>query len=466
MAIKDVNRELVLLNEEFGNVGIKVRDGRFNNEDENVLVIDPLSQGQGSAVYLGIQTTDGTCAPLSLEFIKEMASGFSPYTIFIQKVELPKSLHAQVVISNIESSGQKTLMTDYVHGNVNPYNENTVFFGQSSTKAIADGRSDLNVNPTVIVSQETNLDLALVQDASCGSSQSSSSSSDFFQWIEDKFYSTMKSYLQFQNEKELMAFAEENGVQTDGLSAEKIYKKAVMVVHPDKDKTDGANERFQHLGKLYEKTKRKADKGAVDELIKDKTSKVVDIAHKASMVIKEAEVGLDVYNVIQEPNQENIKDAVLDGAQLYGMYKGVGWVSTGISTLGVVDKVYQGEYAEAGELALTTAAYSALPYVLSAVPLIGQSMVVAYTATMTAYAGYSLYQKVYQLYNSNSKALGYNAEADSSYVSMQEKISPFGIYTANDKITSIIPPINYNDESSDKFDGFDKVLIETYDDWA
>ena len=399
MAIEDVNRALVELNQKFGNVGTKVIDGKFSNEYETALVIDPLVKGQHSAVYLSIQKSGtDTCAPLSLELIEKIASGFSPYKMFIQKVELPKALHAQVVITGIESPWQKTLIHDYVTGNVSPLNENVAVLGH--LKAITDG-SNLNANPTLPKSQEGQSAVLAVYGTSGSKAEftsSTSSNSGVFEWIENKFYSIMQGRLQSIKEEELKSIGQKHGIETEGLKSKDIYKKLAVKTHPDKG---GDAEEFKKVSAINEKLNDGVNRADVDQYVGNKMSQVADVAHKASIAIKGAEVGLDVISAGTEyyrGNTDNAikysKDAVLDGAQLYGMCKGVGWISTSISVLGVGDKVYQGEYKEAGTLALTTTAYTALPYVLGAVPVVGQAAAVGYTVGMTVYAGYSLYDKV------------------------------------------------------------------------
>ena len=403
MLIEDVNHKLAKLNEDFGNVGTRVIDGKFSNEDENALVIDPLGKGQHSALYLGKQNEgDGTCASLSLEFIRKMASGFSPYTMSIQSVEINEVLHAQVVIKGIKIPEQKKLIADYVRGSVNPYNELFIF---PPVKAIIDVRTfakfqEEDLTLTNAKGGQSMLSLPSGDDSpEGGSSSHHARGNSFFEWIGDKFYSMIENHLNTWNEAELKDMAVRYGVEVEGKALKDIRLELTKVAHPDKD---GNHDDMTKLNNVWNEIKEGVGQAQVDKYIGDIVHDVQNLTYKATVGIKAAEVALDIMKAVQEPSQENIKNTALGGIQLYGVIKGVGWISTGITALGVADKVYEGKYAEAATLALTTTVYTALPYILGAVPVVGPAVGITYTCGMTVYAGYHLYNKAHSWYYSDT----------------------------------------------------------------
>ncbi len=365
-SIENAENMLQKLSGQYGNVqGVII----WNVDNKYVLIVDALpSDMQKRTIYLGIQPLkSGDCVPLTLGVIKNIASGFTEQTLYVQAVKLDNGVwHVQLGITSFENSQQQQLAAQYISGQYSPLNEN----GALLTQAIAD-RSSLSVNSISTGSQEGNLDFAIVPvrgaNPSYGSTQSSFSNSGFFQWMVDKFYSVMENYLQNQNEKELKSIAAKCDVKTDHMSSKAIYRKLALELHPDKG---GAAEMFKTVNEINNKLTKGFNKDSVDQYIANKLSKITNIAHKGVVALKTVDSAVDVWKLWNEPTAENTLTIGLDAGHLYslsGMPK-AGWVSVGTSALPISYALYQEKYQDAGIMAATTAAYLAIPYALAAIP--------------------------------------------------------------------------------------------------
>lgn len=119
------------------------------------------------------------------------------------------------------------------------------------------------------------------------------------------------------------------------------------------------------------------------------------------------------------PTQDNMKKVLLDSAQLYGLYSRVNFYSTAINAIDAAHYLYLVQYEKAAEHIMTTVGYMALPYIIGLFGMPHISLV--YSATMTAYSGYSAISNAYLFYlevNSEESSVGYVSDlsAQSPYI--------------------------------------------------
>lgn len=174
--------------------------------------------------------------------------------------------------------------------------------------------------------------------------------------------------------------------------SDSLFKKEILLkVHPDKNpgKANSAKD-FAFINNLREKMSQDFD------FANFLNQKIQPLMYKANTGFKFADIMIDVTRIVYFPNYENAKKILFDVAYLYSIYSGINGFSAVIGGYNILDKIYQGEYYQAGEQALTTASFMFVPTALSyaAIPYTG----FIYLSGMTIYGGYSMASNAYNLY--------------------------------------------------------------------
>ena len=381
-------------------------------EFSHKIVIDTLSFGTHKEVaYLGIQSLQsGGCVPLTLEVMQNLAPAFSGQTLSMQVVQLDNGVwHAQIGITNFKSLQQQLLAEQLVSGQFSPLSENTAFLSTFPTEVVVVGNQPAG-EPTISYTPGGAVnEWALVLPGGQGrqnyqpaqSFPGDSSGYSISQWIENVCHFGWRGIFQSDKIEQLKSMSIKSGAKTGDSSINKIYRAVAKGLHPDKD---GNPEEMVQLNGIKEEL----DK-TISQVLSEKydlTGKVQwlsNIAHKGVVVLKTVDSAVDGWKLWNEPTAENALRVGLDAGHLYSLadMPKAGWVSVGTSALPISYAVYQGEYWHAGVMTAETIAYIALPYVLGAIPVIGQGAVVVYTVGMAGYAGYSLYNEISSWYYSD-----------------------------------------------------------------
>ena len=355
-------------------------------------------------IYTNIQNpSEGTCVKIALMGLNNLEVGKYPFS-----VNLPKNIEYSPVIEVKNSILEGVIIA----ANKVSAADNALPF---TTKASPESNImfDAGMDKPVNMGNFDSLELYVGNGDKTIPTQNILSSSGFLQWMKNTYDFGWKGFVYSSDIEQLRKIAQENDIAVNGENLRSMYKKMVLKFHPDKNHASEAKNKFIKTQEVFDKLNQPIYKNINVE-------KIANFAHKVTMGIKVAEVGLDAIELTMNPNKDNAIKTALDGVKLYTMYKGVGWISTSISILGIGSAVYEEKYAEAGILTLTTAAYMALPYVLGGlgVPFIGP----VFTVGVAVCAGYGLIDNLASVYNKTFNAGGeHNAvDVEKSYIS-----SPF-----------------------------------------
>lgn len=280
-------------------------------------------------IYTNIQNpSEGTCVKIALMGLNNLEVGKYPFS-----VNLPKNIEYSPVIEVKNSILEGVIIA----ANKVSAADNALPF---TTKASPESNImfDAGMDKPVNMGNFDSLELYVGNGDKTIPTQNILSSSGFLQWMKNTYDFGWKGFVYSSDIEQLRKIAQENDIAVNGENLRSMYKKMVLKFHPDKNHASEAKNKFIKTQEVFDKLNQPIYKNINVE-------KIANFAHKVTMGIKVAEVGLDAIELTMNPNKDNAIKTALDGVKLYTMCKGVGWISTSISILGIGSAVYEEKYA-------------------------------------------------------------------------------------------------------------------------
>ena len=195
--------------------------------------------------------------------------------------------------------------------------------------------------------------------------------------------------------------AEKYQINIEGLDTEKIYRKLILKVHPDK----GGDE------ELFIKVYNTKEKGSPTLQDKEEMYKYVgNFLANTNKAIRGLDTVLDTVKLYHDQSEENVLKLAVSTTQLYGMLETNQHISLGIGAAGAIYQVYKEDYLEA-----MTSISITVGYTLGIAALSTQFPAIAAGTSigLTAYSGYLVLNKGYEmLYPSEDSLLSVGTDLE------------------------------------------------------